>query len=117
MHLNRWGNSFVGNAKMKVADLKSMSVDELLVLREQIDSVLSIKISEEMQELAHRLVQIKRRGSHSHARRRHNPPVYPKYRNPGQPSETWSGRGMRPRWLTAQLRLGKNLDDFRIRPS
>ncbi|HTE96912.1 MAG TPA: H-NS family nucleoid-associated regulatory protein, partial [Bradyrhizobium sp.] len=34
--------------------------------------------------------------------------------NPAKPSETWAGRGKQPRWLTAQLRAGKKLDDFRI---
>jgi DNA-binding protein H-NS len=43
--------------------------------------------------------------------------VFPKYRNPAKPEETWAGRGKQPRWLTAQLRAGKNLDDFRIQPS
>ena len=47
--------------------------------------------------------------------RRPYPPVSPKYRNPDQPSETWSGRGKQPRWLVAQLRLGKRIEDFSIR--
>src|SRR5436190_10237601 len=39
--------------------------------------------------------------------------VAAKYRGPA--GETWSGRGARPRWLTAALRGGKNkLDDFLI---
>ncbi len=49
----------------------------------------------------------------SHARRSY-PQVFPKYRNPAEPSETWAGRGKRPRWLTAQLKSGKQIDDFRI---
>ena len=40
--------------------------------------------------------------------RRPYPKVFPKYRNPKKPAETWSGRGKQPRWLTAQLRSGKN---------
>jgi DNA-binding protein H-NS len=36
-----------------------------------------------------------------------------KFRNPDQPSETWSGRGRRPRWLDVQLRSGKRIEDFR----
>jgi DNA-binding protein H-NS len=39
----------------------------------------------------------------------------PKYRNPDQPSETWAGRGKQPRWLVAQLRSGKRIDDFKIK--
>jgi len=37
-----------------------------------------------------------------------------KYRNPSNPSEVWSGRGMTPRWMAAYLRQGKTRDDFLI---
>jgi DNA-binding protein H-NS len=33
--------------------------------------------------------------------RRPNPKVFPKYRNPKNRSETWTGRGKQPRWLVA----------------
>jgi DNA-binding protein H-NS len=47
--------------------------------------------------------------------RRPYPVVMPKYRNPERPSETWAGRGKTPRWLAAQLKSGRRIDDFRIR--
>ena len=34
--------------------------------------------------------------------------VAPKYRNPADPSVTWSGRGKHPRWFTAALKYGKS---------
>jgi len=40
--------------------------------------------------------------------------VAPKYRNPDNPRETWSGRGMQPRWLAEQVRRGKSAADFLI---
>jgi len=40
--------------------------------------------------------------------------VAPKYRNPENPAETWAGRGLKPRWLTAAIKGGKDLDDFLI---
>ncbi|HVZ31433.1 MAG TPA: H-NS histone family protein [Polyangiaceae bacterium] len=40
--------------------------------------------------------------------------VAPKYRNPENPSETWAGRGVKPRWMQALLARGKTMDDFRI---
>jgi len=40
--------------------------------------------------------------------------VKPKYRNPGNKNETWAGRGLKPRWLTAALKQGKKLEDFAI---
>jgi DNA-binding protein H-NS len=103
---------------MKIADLKSMSVDELWRLHEELSSVLAVRLVEEKTRLEKRLLQLKREGvggSFQHARRPY-PQVFPKYRNPAQPAETWSGRGKQPRWLAAQLRSGKKLDDFRIRP-
>jgi DNA-binding protein H-NS len=43
--------------------------------------------------------------------------VAPKYRNPDNPSETWAGRGLTPRWLRAAIKEGKKLDDFAIAAS
>jgi DNA-binding protein H-NS len=40
--------------------------------------------------------------------------VAPKYRNPDNPKETWSGRGMQPRWLAQQVKRGKSAADFLI---
>jgi DNA-binding protein H-NS len=40
--------------------------------------------------------------------------VAPKYRNPANPKETWTGRGMQPRWLAEQVRRGKSPTDFLI---
>ena len=39
----------------------------------------------------------------------------PKYRNPGNKSETWSGRGLQPKWLVAAMKAtGKKLEHFAI---
>jgi hypothetical protein len=40
--------------------------------------------------------------------------VAPKCQNPENPAETWAGRGLKPRWLTAAIKGGKELDDFLI---
>ena len=40
--------------------------------------------------------------------------VAPKYRNPENPKETWTGRGKQPRWLAAYTAKGKSLGDFLI---
>jgi DNA-binding protein H-NS len=41
--------------------------------------------------------------------------VAPKYRNPANAKETWSGRGKQPRWLAEQVKKGKKPEDFLIR--
>ena len=40
--------------------------------------------------------------------------VAPKYMNPDNKSETWTGRGRQPRWLVAKLAKGGKLDQFKI---
>ncbi len=40
-------------------------------------------------------------------------PVAAKYRDPVTGS-TWSGRGLKPKWLTAALGTGKTLNDFAV---
>jgi DNA-binding protein H-NS len=106
---------------MKPRDLKSMSIDELWSLHEIVTSVLASRISAEKGRLEQRLRQLGRSApvsdEHGSGARRPYPKVVPKFRNPTRPFETWAGRGKQPRWLTAQLRSGKKIDDFRIESS
>lgn len=39
--------------------------------------------------------------------------VEPKYRDPATGS-TWSGRGLKPKWLTAAIEAGKSIQDFAL---
>jgi DNA-binding protein H-NS len=103
---------------MKSDDLESMSTDELWALHVAITAVLTRKISAEKSQLEQRLKKLLANDTlekTSSRERRPYPQVLPKYRNPKEPSQTWAGRGKQPRWLAAQLRSGKKLDDFRIR--
>ena len=99
-------------------DLESMSVDQLWSLHEMIASELARKIKAEKERLEQHLRELglsEADGSKIPAKpRRRYPKVHPKYRNPERPTETWAGRGKQPRWLNAQLRSGKKLDDFKI---
>ncbi len=96
---------------MKRAELKRMSSDGLWRLHAALSDVLRQKIQLMKAQLEDRLNKLRASAS----TRRPYPHVQPKYRNPDQPSETWAGRGKKPRWLVAQLRLGKRIDDFRIK--
>jgi DNA-binding protein H-NS len=104
---------------MKSADFKSLSVDELWHLHEQVQAELGRKIATEKATLEDRLrrlgaVSAGESGQIARAKRPY-PKVLPKYRNPKNRSETWAGRGKQPRWLVAQLRSGKKLEDFQIK--
>ena len=41
--------------------------------------------------------------------------VAPKYRNPENASETWTGRGKQPRWMAELVKGGKAVEDFLIK--
>jgi len=96
-------------------DLQSLTVDRLLSLLDQIDEVLLAKVHAERRELEVRLQRLERLAPGSAKRGpRKGSKVAPKYRNPLNPTETWTGRGKQPRWLVAALRTGKKLTDFAI---
>jgi len=38
----------------------------------------------------------------------------PKYVNPNNSSQTWTGRGRKPNWLIEALEAGKSLDDLAL---
>ena len=42
-------------------------------------------------------------------------PAVPKYANPANRSETWTGRGRKPLWVQAALNQGKSLESLLIR--
>jgi DNA-binding protein H-NS len=98
---------------MAKVNLASMSVDQLLKLRDEIITALTRKATELQQQLS-RLSGGAAGGASGRGRRgpRKGHKVPPKYRGPG--GETWSGRGLRPRWLAAALKGGRKLDDFLI---
>ena len=98
---------------MRGNDLNSMSIDELWKLHEEVALELARKLQVERARLEHRLRQL--RGADNLDRpRRAYPPVPPKYRNPTDPMQTWSGRGKQPRWVGSQIQAGRRLDDFLI---
>lgn len=102
----------------------AMSVDELWQLYEELGQILSVRLTSEKRELEKRLAQLRRETETRHSKgadapgapreRRKYPRVFPKYRNPDEHSETWSGRGKQPRWLKAALKDGRTIDDFVI---
>ena len=95
--------------------IESMSADELWTLYEEGSSVLAEKISTEKAKMEERLRKLAKLETTSHAIsldgvRRPYPKVLPKYQNPKNPAETWSGRGKQPHWVQAQLEAGERLE-------
>lgn len=113
---------------MRKLDLSSMQFEELWHLYEEVTRILADKVVAEKRELEDRLARLNRvqivrdagkdppssLSSTERAPRRKYPKVLPKYYNPQAPSQTWSGRGKRPRWVVAALETGHRLDDLEI---
>jgi DNA-binding protein H-NS len=38
----------------------------------------------------------------------------PKYRNPADPDQTWTGKGRKPNWVNDALSAGQNMEDLKI---
>jgi len=114
---------------LSTSKLESLSVDELSALYDRIGLVLTKRIESEKRKLEETLVNLRRSSVADRASgrravksadlqrrpRRKYPPVRPKYRNPADRSQTWAGRGKQPKWLVAQLKAGKKMDDFLIK--
>jgi DNA-binding protein H-NS len=95
--------------------LKSMSLDRLVDLREKVETALMARIAGTRSELESRLAELSELGSAPRiGRGAPRGRVPPKYRNPENPDETWSGRGLPPRWLAAAPKRGGRLEDFLI---
>jgi DNA-binding protein H-NS len=107
---------------MRIQDLDTMQFDELWAIHEELTKLLSDRIVAEKRELEQRLAALNRvstaknpRLVNERASPRRYPKVLPKYCNPLSPTETWSGRGRKPRWVVAALKIGHKLDEFKIR--
>src|SRR5438128_813121 len=101
----------------RTTNLKVMSAEALIELRNNIDRVLSSKISVERRDLQVKLAKLETyTNGRAEPRRRSSLrkgiKLPPKFRGPK--GETWAGRGARPRWLSALIRQGRKLDEFAI---
>ena len=101
---------------MKNNEFNSMSLDQLWSLHEQVTSILAAKMAQEKDKLEERLRSLKTpiNAISPYRPRRPYPKVLPKYQNPKNPAEKWSGRGKQPRWVKAQLKSGNKLERFLI---
>jgi DNA-binding protein H-NS len=95
----------------KWPSLASMKVEELLALQGQLHRI----IRQKKDDLQRQLKQLNGDGKLLPGKRGPKPgaKVSPKFRGPN--GELWTGRGLKPRWLMAELKKGKKLEQFAIR--
>ena len=93
-------NDLINKAQLRQNELRK---EKLGKLREKVHAL--IKAEGYTFEDVFGATRGKRRGTGS---------VAPKYRNPADPEQTWSGRGKRPRWFSDALKAGKKEKDLAI---
>jgi len=112
---------------MALPKIDKFSYADLIELKSEIEAVIAERRAEEQAKLQAKMAEIaaaagfeldevmpvKRSSGRPPATKRGK--VAPKYRNPKDPSQTWTGRGRQPNWLVAELNKGKKLDDFLIK--
>jgi DNA-binding protein H-NS len=100
--------SFLAELIMPTPNIKSLSVAQLLALRDEIDKQLQARRAELQAQLA-QIGGDERQGIGAAK----GVKVPPKYRHPGT-GETWTGRGGVAGWLAREIAAGKKREDFLI---
>lgn len=101
-------------------NLDGLSIKELKDLRVRTDKAIASFEDRKKKEALTKLEETARKMGYSladltsSAGAKKRKPVAPKYANPADASETWTGRGRKPRWVEAALASGKSLDDLKI---
>ena len=101
-------------------NLDKMSYAELSDLRSRVESQMAEKQASERQALRQKMAEMAEAAGMSldallGKGRKGKGSVAPKYRDPKNPDNTWTGRGRMPRWMVAATKGGKSSkDDFLI---
>lgn len=107
-------------------DLKTMTRKELEKLRADVDKALDRLAVEEKKKAIDAAEKAARAHGFSLAdlagdanapvkkTRKPMPKPAPKYKNPANPEQTWTGRGRQPGWFREALAAGKSPDDLAI---
>jgi DNA-binding protein H-NS len=101
--------------------LRSMSFDELLALKDEVESLIADRAMSVKKQLEAKLSQIEGYTQRSAGTRRQHGlkgrRLAPKYRNPNNRQETWAGRGIMPRWLKTLVAKGHKPAEFAVQKS
>lgn len=103
-------------------NLASLSVAELKSLQDEIAVELELRTKEERQKLVQEFrdkakslgISLEELMAGQKGKGRASGKVAAKYANPADSSQTWTGRGKKPRWVGEWLDSGKSLDDLKI---
>jgi DNA-binding protein H-NS len=98
-----------------MTDYEALPYAELKELHGRIGALLDSKRTESLEQLKQQMVNLGF-GPKDLARRKKGSraPAKPKYENPENPAEKWSGRGKPPKWMQAYMEAGKDKEELAI---
>lgn len=92
---------------VQLDDLQLMSIDDLLIVKNEIDGELKSRAADELKAMDARREQLLLLVGNEPSpvkdelkERRTRAAGVAKFRNPANPDQTWTGRGKKPNWLT-----------------
>ncbi len=97
-------NAVIANAQQLIKAKRKTSIKQARAKIEQMAADLGITVEELL------AAKVDAKAPSEKVRKK----VEPRYHNPANQAETWTGRGKQPRWLASQLSSGKQLADFLI---
>lgn len=102
--------------------IKAMGFNELIHTKAKIVAEIELRMAKERRDLVEALGRFegistasRQFGNGSRGNIMKGKKLAPLYRNPKDPTQSWAGRGNRPRWLKAAIKGGKKLEAFAIR--
>ena len=102
----------------KVEELKTLDTDRLLELKDRIDEVLTDRrrqLEAQLERMTGRTTANSASGGDSQSYGQPKLRILPRYRSKKDPTVTWSGRGMLPKWMREEMKGTKlTKDDFLI---
>ena len=104
---------------MATVNVDKMSLKDLLELEAKVQKAINTARDRERSEVKQTLAALaEKRGfsvSELFGGRGRGKSSAAKYVNPDNRSETWTGRGRKPRWLTAKLQDGGKMEKYLIK--
>ena len=100
-------------------DFDTMSLDELKRLKKDLDKAIANYDDRRKAEARRDLEEKAREYGFSlselaDVKTTKRAALAPKYRNPSNPEQTWSGRGRQPTWFREAIQAGTEPDDLKI---
>jgi DNA-binding protein H-NS len=109
---------------MAQIDLSGYNLGELKGLQHEIEKEIKSREQQDVKKAREQILAIAQEvgisvadllaKTTSKAKNNNGQKVKPKYQNPADGSQTWTGRGRQPRWIAEGVANGKALDDFLI---